>query len=277
VVLESLSRSPLRRREPAVLFLVLGRVGQGMELVGEVFATPGNSRLRQPRRRSLRLAPPDRVRRPRHSGNFRRRYRYLVDRNKPRRPSRRKVLHYGGRLSVGTEPPGVPRHGRFPRAHLSHRRMAARGRRLQRHAGWFHRHRLIRRPVDTDYRAAGITIDRVSAHRNLVGTSVERGAVGGISERSQGKLSGIAREGARTSDGFLFPVQYRTGPAGERGGATATIRGGVAARRAPLSWCLWRPPVRKIGERYDRRIRTAEDPQRRQGSRDGRVAVPAKC
>ena len=71
--------------------------------------------------------------------------------------------------------------------------------------------------------AAGIAAHRVPAHRDLVGAGVERSAVGRLPEGSQGALSGIAREGARTSDRLLFPVQYAAGPGGERGAAPATI------------------------------------------------------
>ena len=119
--------------------------------------------------------------------------------------------------------PAFPGMDDFQRADLSHRRMAARGRRLHRPARRRHRHRLVRDPVDTDHRAAGLAAHRVPAHRDLVGAGVERGAVGRLSEGSQGALSGTAREGARTSDRVLFPVQYAAGAAGQRGGARGTI------------------------------------------------------
>ena len=35
----------------------------------------------------------------------------LADRDGSRRQRHRKILHHGGRLSVGAEPPGLPRHG----------------------------------------------------------------------------------------------------------------------------------------------------------------------
>ena len=71
LVLEPVSGRALRRREHAVLVLLLGGAGPGVELVGEIRAARRNPLLRQPCRRSLRSSPAYRVRHARDRGDVR--------------------------------------------------------------------------------------------------------------------------------------------------------------------------------------------------------------
>ena len=113
------------------------------------------------------------------------------------------------------------------------------GRRLYRTSCRGHRHRLLGDPVDPDHRAAGVVADRVSAHRDLFGAGLEPEADAGISQDDQGRLSGVARQGAGAADRFLFSVQHEARAGSDRRGARTAIRGSLGARRPAFPRRLW--------------------------------------
>ena len=78
--------------------------------------------------------------------------RRLDGHDRPRRSRVGALLHHGDRLFVHGPGAEVPGAGELPGRDLSHRTLAARGRRLQRPAGRGDRHRLLGHPVDPDHR-----------------------------------------------------------------------------------------------------------------------------
>ena len=156
LVLEPLPGRALRRREHGLLVLVLRRAAAGVALDRALRLPAGDPELHQPRRRPLRPAPRHPARDARDRGRLRRGDEPVDDRDRPRRPRVGALLHHGHRLPVrraGARLPGAAR--RFAGKMVSHRPLAARGRRLHRPAGRRHRHRLLRHPVDPDHRPAG--------------------------------------------------------------------------------------------------------------------------
>ena len=95
--------------------------------------------------------------------------------------------------------PEVPRARELSRQDVSHRPLAARGRRLHRPARRRHRHRLLGHPVDPDHRRAGRAPDRLPAHAELQRPRAQRAARPGVRAAGQGRTTPTFRRQARES------------------------------------------------------------------------------
>ena len=125
LVLEPLSRRPLRCREHAVFLLVLAGTAAGMAVERAVRLAAGDPALRQPCRRSLRPAPRHPVRHAGDDGALRPGDAPLGHPHRPRRSGVGASLRDGHRLSFHRARAGSSRDRALCRQDLSHRPLAA--------------------------------------------------------------------------------------------------------------------------------------------------------
>ena len=168
VVLEPLSRCPLRRREPQLLVLVLDRSSSRSGLEREVLAA-----ARDPRRTPTTwpiASTSARTSSSRPASTRRCGTTSAAAGPSPRRRARRISAQFyimaSGCLSH-SKLPEIPGVESFAGPDVPHRPLAARGRRLHRPARRRHRHRIVGHPVDPGHRRAGRPTDGVPAHTEL--------------------------------------------------------------------------------------------------------------
>lgn len=124
MVVEPLSRCPLRHRILRLLLLVRSRSRAGLDLVGAVRHPAGDPLLCEPRRRSVRPAHRHQFRHPHARCRLAGVRLRLEDQHRHRSEPPRPVSHHGRRLSL-TSQPTVHRGTRhLRRTHPAHRRMA---------------------------------------------------------------------------------------------------------------------------------------------------------
>ena len=182
-------------------------------------------------RRDIRLAD------ARDGGRLRRGDEPVGGPDGPRRAGVGAVLHHGDRLPVRRAGARLQGARDLRGQVVSHRALAARGRRLHRPARRRHRHRLVRHPVHPAHRPAGrLTSSSSSGLRTSAsprGTPRWTRSTSGGGSRTM--PSTAARPASRAS-GFVVRAQRPVGPGGvARGCASAsTRRAGTAAASASL-------------------------------------------
>ena len=146
---------------------------------------------------------------------------------------------------------------------VSHRALAARGRRLHRPARRHHRHRLVRHPVHPDHRPAGGPPLRLPADPELQHPRPQRPAGPRVRAAVEVELRRAPPPGPRVAHRLRRGAQRPVGPGGVARGAPAGVRGALEPRRPRLQ-CDVRGPADQPGrQRHRRRVRPRQDPGRR--------------
>ena len=156
----------------------------------------------EPRRGPLRPAPRHPASDARDRGRLRRGDEPLDHRDRPRRPRVGALLHHGDGLPVGRAGAGDRRARDVRGPVVSHRALAARGRRLHRPARRRDRHGLVGDPVDPDHRAAGRHRSSSSSGRRTSACPARNAPLDpDVRARAQGELRRVppARRASRAS------------------------------------------------------------------------------
>ncbi len=240
LVLEPLSRRPLRRREHGVLLPVLRGAAAGVGVERALRRPARDPALCQPRRRPLRPQARHRVQRPREVRRLRRGRGTLGGRDRGRQAHDRHLLHHGDGLPLLAEPAEVRGRRELQGPHLPHRQVAARGRGLHRQARRRHRHRLLRRAVDPDHRQPGEAALRVPAHGQLRRARPQQAARPRARAPHQGRLCRPAPARPPDHDRHRLRLQHRAGARdAARGSASASSSGAGSAAGCRFSAPTW--------------------------------------
>ena len=229
--------------------------------------------LHQPRRRPLRPAPRHPALDPGDGGDLRR-GRRAAGRSRPTAAtaSRRASASWRPAACRRRRCPTFPGLESFHGQDVSHRPLAARGRRLHRPARRRHRHRLLGHPVDPDHRRAGRAPGRLPAHAELQRPRAQRAARPGVRAAGQGELRRVPAAGARVArrlrrSSAARPRRWRcptrsggasTRSAGSRGGLgfTRHLRRPADSTRTPTT-----PPPSSSARRSARSSATRRWPR----------------
>ena len=147
---------------------------------------------------------------------------------------------------------------------VSHRALAARGRRFHRPARRRHRHRLVRHPVHPDHRPSRRpTSSSSSGRRTSASPRATRRWTRSTSGGGRRTTPSTAGRPASRAPGSSCRAQRPVGPGGVAGGAPAGVRGALGTRRPRLRCDVRGPADQQGGERHRRRVRPRQDPRDR--------------
>ncbi len=273
LVLESLSRRALRRREHAVLLLLFGRAGPGVELVGEILAATRNSRYanhvadRFDLRRHIvfdtrvTAATFDEVEKC-----------WSIETDRGDKVFAQFLIMAVGCLSAPNRPDfeGIEDF-RGPIYHTGE---------------WPHE------GVDFTGLRVGVIGTGSSAIQSIPIIAQQAAAltvfqrtatwsVPAFNEKltpeylraAKANYPALRAKARGRPTGILFSVQHEAGAGGEPRRARTAIRGSLGARRPALPRLLWRPAVREGRQRHHRRLRPPQDPRHCEGPGHGRTAL----
>ena len=238
LVLEPLSRRALRRRKRAVFLPVLARAAAGMGV--DASATPPSPRscatpTTSPTASTCAATSSSRRGSPRPRST-RRRHAWTVETDNGDRVTARFCITAMGCLS-SPNTPQIPGPRRFQGPDLSHRQLAARGRRFHRQARGRDRHRLVGDPVDPDHRPAGQAPHRVPAHGQLHRAGAQHAARSGLCRaRSRPTTPPCARRAKAMPAGIDFAFNPASAiETRQRPSASASTRS-AGTTAASASW-----------------------------------------